>query len=96
MVAVNCGLAFVGIPGLPFGGQGESGFGRIHGAEGLREFARPRSYTEQKFAVPGMDVATLRPREATMRAVRLLMTVRHGQIARRAVSRGQFAREKGR
>lgn len=32
MVSVNSVLGFAGIPSLPFGGIGESGFGRIHGA----------------------------------------------------------------
>ena len=39
MVAINTALAFVGVPSLPFGGVGDSGFGRVHGADGLREFA---------------------------------------------------------
>ncbi|MFN7245073.1 MAG: aldehyde dehydrogenase family protein, partial [Dietzia cercidiphylli] len=34
MVSVNAFLAFAGIPSLPFGGSGDSGFGRIHGADG--------------------------------------------------------------
>jgi acyl-CoA reductase-like NAD-dependent aldehyde dehydrogenase len=82
MVAVNCALSFVGIPSLPFGGQGGSGFGRVHGEDGLREFARPRSYARQVMAVPGMDVATLRRRPATMRVLRGLMSVRHGRPRR--------------
>lgn len=82
MVAVNCGLAFVGIPSLPFGGSGESGFGRIHGADGLREFARPRSYARRVFDLPGVDPARLRRPPLTMRAIRLLVGVRHeGLIA---------------
>jgi hypothetical protein len=28
---------------LPFGGVGDSGFGRIHGDDGLREFARAKA-----------------------------------------------------
>jgi acyl-CoA reductase-like NAD-dependent aldehyde dehydrogenase len=43
MVSVNGSLSFAGIPALPFGGVGESGFGRIHGDDGLREFARSKS-----------------------------------------------------
>src|SRR4051794_20113826 len=38
MTSVNSVLAFTGFPSLPFGGVGESGFGRIHGEDGLKEF----------------------------------------------------------
>ena len=51
-VSVNAFLAFAAIPSLPFGGRGDSGFGRIHGADGLREFARPKGVTVQKFSPP--------------------------------------------
>jgi acyl-CoA reductase-like NAD-dependent aldehyde dehydrogenase len=52
MTAINTVLAFGSIPGLPFGGLGESGFGRIHGDEGLREFSRTKSIVEQRFPLP--------------------------------------------
>lgn len=42
-VAVNDCLLHYGIPGLPFGGVKESGFGRTHGEEGLREFSKLKS-----------------------------------------------------
>ena len=35
-------------PSLPFGGVQDSGFGRIHGADGLREFAWAHSVTRQR------------------------------------------------
>ncbi len=41
MVSVNSVLGFAGIPSLPFGGIGESGFGRIHGADGSGSSAGP-------------------------------------------------------
>ncbi|MEU7577225.1 aldehyde dehydrogenase family protein [Streptomyces sp. NPDC041068] len=49
-VSVGSVLGFAAVPSLPFGGTGESGFGRIHGAEGLRAFAVPRSVTVKRFA----------------------------------------------
>ncbi|MFO0744541.1 MAG: aldehyde dehydrogenase family protein [Myxococcota bacterium] len=52
MTTVNAVIAFGAIPSLPFGGIGESGFGRIHGDQGLREFSRTKSITEQRFALP--------------------------------------------
>jgi acyl-CoA reductase-like NAD-dependent aldehyde dehydrogenase len=48
MVAVNSTLSFVGMATLPFGGVGDSGFGRIHGEDGLREFGRAKSITVRR------------------------------------------------
>jgi succinate-semialdehyde dehydrogenase/glutarate-semialdehyde dehydrogenase len=48
MVAVNSALTFVGMAGLPFGGVGDSGFGRIHGEDGLREFSRAKAITVRR------------------------------------------------
>jgi acyl-CoA reductase-like NAD-dependent aldehyde dehydrogenase len=52
MVSVNSVIGFAAIPSLPFGGVGDSGFGRIHGADGLREFSRAKAVTEQRFKPP--------------------------------------------
>ncbi|MEO8549592.1 MAG: aldehyde dehydrogenase family protein [Kofleriaceae bacterium] len=52
MTSINSVMAFAGIYGLPFGGVGESGFGRIHGDEGIREFTRVKSTAEQTFNLP--------------------------------------------
>ena len=48
MVSVNSVLRFASVPSLPFGGRGESGFGRIHGADGLKEFLQPRAITRRR------------------------------------------------
>jgi acyl-CoA reductase-like NAD-dependent aldehyde dehydrogenase len=52
MVSINSVLSYAAIPGLPWGGSKDSGFGRIHGPDGLREFARSRVITSQRFANP--------------------------------------------
>lgn len=52
MVSVNSVISFAGVPSLPFGGVGESGFGRIHGEEGLREFARPQAVAKLRVPIP--------------------------------------------
>ncbi|GGK99010.1 aldehyde dehydrogenase family protein [Mangrovihabitans endophyticus] len=48
MVAVNSTLTFVGMSTLPFGGVADSGFGRIHGDDGLREFSRAKAITVRR------------------------------------------------
>ena len=52
MVSVNSVVSFAGIPALPFGGVGDSGFGRIHGPDGLREFARSQSIAKLRVPIP--------------------------------------------
>jgi acyl-CoA reductase-like NAD-dependent aldehyde dehydrogenase len=52
MTSINSVVAFAGITSLPFGGVGESGFGRIHGDEGIREFCRTKSTAEEVFSLP--------------------------------------------
>jgi aldehyde dehydrogenase (NAD+) len=52
MVSVNSVLAFTATPTMPFGGIKQSGYGRIHGPEGLREFAYTRSIVATRFNVP--------------------------------------------
>ncbi|WBB79486.1 aldehyde dehydrogenase family protein [Micromonospora sp. WMMD882] len=48
MASINSALTFAGMSTLPFGGVGESGFGRIHGEDGLREFGRAKSVTRRR------------------------------------------------
>jgi succinate-semialdehyde dehydrogenase / glutarate-semialdehyde dehydrogenase len=52
MTSVNSAISFAGQPALPFGGVGDSGFGRIHGADGLREFSRPKAITKRRMRSP--------------------------------------------
>ncbi len=45
-VVINDVLTGYGIADLPFGGKGLSGFGRLHGEEGLKAFCNIKSITE--------------------------------------------------
>jgi acyl-CoA reductase-like NAD-dependent aldehyde dehydrogenase len=65
MTSVNSVIAFATAPELPFGGIGESGFGRIHGEDGLREFTRAKAITRQRFALPVPLTSFRRPAAAT-------------------------------
>jgi acyl-CoA reductase-like NAD-dependent aldehyde dehydrogenase len=76
MVSINSVIAFVSIPGLPFGGVGDSGFGRIHGAEGLREFSRTKSIAVKRFNLPGLNGMLLYRPAVTMRALRAMTASR--------------------
>lgn len=69
MVSVNSVIAFAAVPTLPFGGVGDSGFGRIHGADGLREFARAKAVTRQRFAPPVLVTSFRRTERAFARLV---------------------------
>ncbi|KAB2976090.1 aldehyde dehydrogenase family protein [Streptomyces sp. SS1-1] len=70
-VSVNSVLGFAAVPSLPFGGSGDSGFGRIHGEEGLRAFTSVQSVTVQRFA-PAIALTSFAVPAATReRAVRV-------------------------
>ncbi|GAA4788832.1 aldehyde dehydrogenase family protein [Streptomyces ziwulingensis] len=71
-VSVNAVLGFATVPALPFGGSGDSGFGRIHGEEGLRAFTAPQSVTVRRFAAP-VDLTSFgTPAAAKARAASLV------------------------
>ena len=48
-VSINDVFTHYGIASLPFGGEGLSGVGRLHGYEGLRALSRSKSVLENRF-----------------------------------------------
>ncbi len=81
MTSVNSVIGFAVVPALPFGGVGESGFGRIHGADGLREFCRPKAITRQRMR-PLFNVLTFGRSDKDMRRLVMVMTLLHGRLYR--------------
>ncbi|GAA2626026.1 aldehyde dehydrogenase family protein [Paractinoplanes durhamensis] len=90
--SINSVLGFAGVPALPFGGVGDSGFGRVHGADGLREFSRAQSVTWRRFSAP-MEVMSLSRDPAVLDRAVKLFRIRH---ARGATPRPADPRSPGR
>jgi acyl-CoA reductase-like NAD-dependent aldehyde dehydrogenase len=82
MTAINSVISFVTVPALPFGGVGESGFGRIHGADGLREFARAKAITSQ-WMRPPVNLTSFTRTDADLKRIVSLITLRHGRSGAR-------------
>ena len=82
MTAVNSVISFAGIPALPFGGVGDSGFGRIHGPDGLREFTRPKAVARQRMSAP-INLTTFHKGAGTDAMVKKVVGLLHGRGARK-------------
>jgi acyl-CoA reductase-like NAD-dependent aldehyde dehydrogenase len=78
MTAINSVIAFAGVPSLPFGGVADSGFGRIHGADGLREFARAKAITRQRMKPP-VNLTSFARTDKDMDKIVALITLLHGR-----------------
>jgi acyl-CoA reductase-like NAD-dependent aldehyde dehydrogenase len=80
MVSVNSVISFAAIPSLPWGGVGQSGFGRIHGPDGLREFTAAKAIARQRFTAP-LHLTTFARTARTDKAITSLTTLRHGHAS---------------
>ena len=78
MTSINSVLTFASVPALPFGGVGDSGFGRIHGEDGLKEFTRAKAITRQRYALPVNLMSFGRPASAADALARVMGMV-HGR-----------------
>lgn len=78
MVSVNSVLRFASAPELPFGGRGESGFGRIHGEDGLKEFTQPQAITRRRLSLAPEFASFSRP-DWLFKAADQLVKLVHGR-----------------
>ena len=77
MTSINAVIAYAGVPSLPFGGVGQSGFGRIHGPDGLKEFTYSKAITKQRFKPPLALTTFARDAKTDQRAAKLI-GIMHG------------------
>jgi acyl-CoA reductase-like NAD-dependent aldehyde dehydrogenase len=78
MTAVNGVISFAAIPSLPFGGVGDSGFGRIHGPDGLKEFTFAKAIARQRFK-PLLALTTFDRTGKADQQLTQLITMLHGR-----------------
>jgi len=82
MTAVNGVISFAGVPSLPFGGVGDSGFGRIHGPDGLKEFTFPKAIARQRFK-PMLNLTTFDRTEKADKQFAQVLGLLHGRGKKR-------------
>jgi acyl-CoA reductase-like NAD-dependent aldehyde dehydrogenase len=75
---INSVLTFVGMPSVPFGGVGDSGFGRFHGDDGLREFTRAKATTRKRFNM-GEDMQRFPRKKDDFDVVYKVVKLRYGR-----------------
>ena len=78
MTAVNGMITFAAIPSLPFGGVGDSGFGRIHGPDGLKEFTYAKAIARQRFK-PALALTTFTRTAKADNQLTQIVTMLHGR-----------------
>ncbi|WP_280296051.1 aldehyde dehydrogenase family protein [Nocardia abscessus] len=77
-ISINAFVAHALNPSLPLGGVGGSGFGRVHGPDGLKEFAYAKATTRQRFPSP-LALTTFGRSEMADAIVDRVVAVLHGR-----------------
>ncbi len=75
---INAVLTFVGLSSIPFGGVGDSGFGRFHGDAGLREFSYAKSTARKRFDL-GQNLQVFPRTPDQFSTVRKTLRLRYGR-----------------
>jgi acyl-CoA reductase-like NAD-dependent aldehyde dehydrogenase len=99
---INDTIAQFGVPQMPFGGMKASGFGRVHGREGLRQFTQVYAFATGQPPQP-LDVATVLRKPGHYRLASAILRLVFGvtpqqrlepvvEAARRQVNQASFGR----
>ena len=78
MVSINSVFLFAAVASVPFGGVKDSGYGRIHGAEGLLEYTYARTVVKTRFRIP-LRVTTFKRTKVSEKIVTTLIKRLHGR-----------------
>lgn len=79
MVSLNDVLYHGAMAGLPFGGMGNSGYGRVHGEEGLREVTQTRAVLVDRAGATREPIGGFPFRRFGVRRARALIRLLHGR-----------------
>jgi acyl-CoA reductase-like NAD-dependent aldehyde dehydrogenase len=79
MVSVNDVLYHGAMAGLPFGGMGNSGYGRVHGEEGMREMTQTRALLVDWFGTAREPIGGFPFRQFGVARARGLIGLLHGR-----------------
>ena len=78
MVSINSVFLFAAVASVPFGGVKDSGYGRVHGAEGLLECTYARTVVKTRFRIP-LNFTTFKRSRLSEKILTTLIKRLHGR-----------------
>jgi acyl-CoA reductase-like NAD-dependent aldehyde dehydrogenase len=78
MVSINSVFLFAAVASVPFGGVKDSGYGRVHGAEGLLEYTYARTVVKTRFRIP-LNFTTFQRSRLSEKILTTLIKRLHGR-----------------